>query len=252
MNLKEILGTAAIQVANRAGFELRRRPRYFAQTADDFLRGLITRDEPVVIDVGANNGASVVRFKKIFNQPIIHCFEPSPDAFFALQKAHGSAGVILNQTALSSSTGTASLNIIPSRNDLSSLEDFNTSSDWFASRNPERSVVSCEVSKTTFDEYWGSFQEKIDLMKIDTQGHEVEVLIGASGCLREPRLRPSVIEVEANLGNSYTRTSAMWEIDQPLSSHGYFLAYIKKPINLLANPHDQVDLIYVNADDVKD
>lgn len=174
VNPREIFATVATKVANRAGFELRRRPRYFAQSADDFLRHLIARQDPTVIDVGANDGASVLRFQRLFDRPTLHCFEPSPDAFVALQK-HGSASTILNQMALSSSKGEANLNTIPSRNGLSSLEGFNTSSDWFARRSPDRIVETWKVSKITFDEYWGSYRVKIDLMKIDTQGHEAEV-----------------------------------------------------------------------------
>ena len=36
---------------------------------------------PLIMDVGANEGQSIDRFKKIFKNSIIHCFEPLPDEF---------------------------------------------------------------------------------------------------------------------------------------------------------------------------
>ena len=41
---------------------------------------------PLIIDVGANEGQSIDRFKKIFKNPIIHSFEPNPDEFKKLKK----------------------------------------------------------------------------------------------------------------------------------------------------------------------
>jgi FkbM family methyltransferase len=237
-----------MNIASRAGFELRRRPSHYAEGADQFLRSLIREDNPVVLDVGANEGQSVRRFRKIWSGPTIHCFEPHPEAFATLLARHSDWGLHLNQIALSSARGVAELNDISHRTDLSSLEPFNDQSDWFSARSQGRTSHSSNVTTDTLDHYWEGFQVAIDLLKIDTQGHESSVLKGAECVLQNSDWRPKAIELEINIGNAYARRTSLWEVDKPLSSFGYFAAYLKKPFNLLADPQEQIDVIYVHRD----
>ena len=238
----------AMNLASRAGFELRRRPSHYAEGADQFLRSLIRKDNPVVLDVGANEGQSVRRFRKIWSRATIHCFEPNPAAFAALRDRHSEPELHLNQIALSSASGVAELHAILNRTDLSSLEPFNDKSEWFSARAKAGRSRSSHVIIETLDNYWENFQGEIDFLKIDTQGHESTVLKGSERVLENAHWRPKVIELEINLGNAYARRTSLWEVDKPLSSFGYFAAYLKKPLNLLADPHGQIDVIYVHRD----
>jgi sialic acid synthase SpsE len=43
---------------------------------DDITKFIIKKSEPVIFDVGANEGQSIRRYKKIFENPILHSFEP--------------------------------------------------------------------------------------------------------------------------------------------------------------------------------
>jgi len=73
-------------------------------------------------------------------------------------------------------------------------------------------------------------------------------LKGAERVLQNSDWRPKAIELEINIGNAYARRTSLWEVDKPLSSFGYFAAYLKKPFNLLADPQEQIDVIYVHRD----
>ena len=44
------------------------------------------KSNPIIFDIGANQGQSIERFKKIFNNPIIHAFEPVDFEFKKLEK----------------------------------------------------------------------------------------------------------------------------------------------------------------------
>jgi len=46
---------------------------------DSITKSLITKSDPVIFDVGANKGQSIIRYKKLFQCPIIHSFEPNID-----------------------------------------------------------------------------------------------------------------------------------------------------------------------------
>lgn len=240
-------------MASRFGFELRKRPRHYAASADQFLRTVVRVDDPVVIDVGANEGQSVTRFTKIWPNASIHCFEPSRAAFARLRDRYSSdRNLHLNEIALSSRSGSGTLNVMSQRTDLSSLEAFNEKSQWFSQRASDSDLLKPQVPVDTFDNYWANQGSKISFMKIDTQGHERDVIEGAKTVLASPVLRPTAIEVEINIGNAYGRKTALWEVDKPLSDCGYFAAYLKRPFNLLADPHQQIDVIYVHPELIQD
>ena len=44
------------------------------------------KENPIIFDVGGNAGSSIKRFKKIFNKPIIHSFEPNKEVFKIMKK----------------------------------------------------------------------------------------------------------------------------------------------------------------------
>ena len=241
-----------MRLASTAGFELRRRPRHYATNADSFLKSVIQDSNPMIIDAGANEGQSVSRFHRIWPNATIHCFEPAPEAFLRLKETHENhSRVYLNELGLSSQPGEGELSVLPNRTDLSSLEGFNQDAAWFAQRAAGNAVTQSAIRLESLDGYWGNYGEKISFLKIDTQGHELEVLRGADAVLADPELRPTAIEVEINIGHAYSKTTHLWEIDQPLASNGYFAAYLKRPFNLLADPHQQIDLIYVHRETVQ-
>ena len=58
-----------------------------------FLRGV---PRPVMLDVGANTGQTIARFRRRFPQAVVHAFEPSPTTFATLRAGHeGVPGVHL-------------------------------------------------------------------------------------------------------------------------------------------------------------
>ena len=65
------------------------------RTLDDTIVTLINRDNPLIFDIGAHEGESIKRFKKIFKKPAIHSFEPQSRCFKELQKLKDE-NIILN------------------------------------------------------------------------------------------------------------------------------------------------------------
>ena len=68
---------------------------------DDITKFIIRKSEPVIFDVGANNGQSIKRYKKIFEKPIIHSFEPVADEINKLkEKYKNEHNLFLNNFAI--------------------------------------------------------------------------------------------------------------------------------------------------------
>jgi FkbM family methyltransferase len=143
----------------------------------------------VLFDVGANLGQSVEQFTRQFAYPQIHVFEPSPKIFAELCKRVGkSPAVALNNLALGSEPGSAQF-FENSQSEMSSF--LQPGADhWGAIAH------SIDVPVQTLDGYCSERQiDHIDLLKIDTQGFDLEVLRGANNMLAAKSIAIILVEI---------------------------------------------------------
>ena len=153
------------------------------------MRKLAGTASPLVFDVGANRGQSIERFRRAFQRPVIHAFEPGREAFAELQRRYaGTSGVILNNTALGSRPESRTF-LDNDHDDMSSfLEPSVTAWGEIKSRYP--------VDVITLDDYCDSHSiDRIDLLKIDTQGFDLQVLEGAQRMMRKAAIHMVFTEV---------------------------------------------------------
>src|SRR5512145_1663757 len=76
------------------------------------MRRLVTEQRPVIFDVGAHVGQTALRFRSLFPDAIIHCFEPYPASFDLLSASlAGDARVRRYSVALADSAGHAKLKV---------------------------------------------------------------------------------------------------------------------------------------------
>ena len=80
-----------------AGLEIKRKKNL---NFDEIYKKYIKKN-PVIIDVGANEGQSIKRFDLIFNNCVIHSFEPIKKCFDKMVKDHPNKKNIKNNYALS-------------------------------------------------------------------------------------------------------------------------------------------------------
>jgi FkbM family methyltransferase len=139
------------------------------------LKSLQPGRKPLTIfDVGANRGQYL---QLALTQPaVIHAFEPSSAAFAALaSRFAGRSNVVLNNLALGSEPGRRNLYYDVAGSELSSLYPRQIEHHGI-------SLTNCEaVQVDTLDHYCHTRGiEHIDLLKLDVEGHELEVLKGAA------------------------------------------------------------------------
>jgi len=168
---------------------------------------LLRREAPAerelcVFDVGANEG----QFLRLLGAGLAgrawraHCFEPSSAAFARLSaEAARLPQATLNPFGLGREAGEAELYADAPGSGLASLTRRRL--DHFGIRFTHRERVRLE----TLDGYCASRGvERVDLLKLDVEGHELDVLEGARRMFGERRVR--LVTFEFGGGNIDTRS----------------------------------------------
>ena len=226
------------------------------------LKYLIKETEPIIFDIGANDGLSLEEFKTWWRNSTVHCFEPQEECLEVLIKksiAYKKSSVIINRTAVGEkaeknvnfyshdiNTGLSGFNKVNTDsidsvylNELK-IDGSSTKLNQYMNKlNQERLVDVIRL-----DDYMDSFEiDRINLLKIDTQGYEPEVLSGLGKRLGDV----DVIVTELMFYDYYNRRLSFTDIENYLIPAGFQLYDIshiaKNPMN---GRTDWVDVIYVN------
>jgi len=158
----------------------------------------------VLFDVGANVGNYSSELIKQFPDASLHVFEPHPKTFEILSKKVFLNSTSLNNLALSSEEGKIQLFDYAERDGSSHASVVRGVIENIHSGD---SMVH-EVNKKTLDDYIKINNiDNIDLLKIDVEGHELEVLKGAKNILKESKVK--IVQLEFNEMNVESRTYLM-------------------------------------------
>jgi FkbM family methyltransferase len=184
----------------------------------DMQRFVPSSGSPIVLDVGANVGQSIRRFRAIYPSSVIHSFEPSRETFDALRrKTAGMTNVFAWNYALGASTGSGTL-FENSCSDMSSLLPLDAAG-WGAITG------QAAVKMTTIDVFLSSHGiPRVDILKSDTQGYDLEVLKGADSALREGRIK--LVNAEFIFSAMYRDLPSFDDMFRYLTDRGFKLVSI--------------------------
>jgi FkbM family methyltransferase len=163
------------------------------------MRRLVSNN-PLIFDVGANLGQTIEEFSSTFNAPTIHAFEPGDVPFEALQRTYGwSSNIILNHIALGARAEERPF-FVHTRHNLSSFLE--SGPDIETSFNEGGKLIFDAVTSTelieihTVDDYCANAAiTNIDILKIDTQGFDLEVLKGSERILQNGGVKLIFLEI---------------------------------------------------------
>jgi FkbM family methyltransferase len=136
---------------------------------------------PFIIDIGSHIGISILYFKDLYPNSRILAFEPNPISFeFLKENVNGNAltNVTLVNEAISSNSGERILYIDNTGNQWNSNSSFLKNS-WSGKENTK----GITVKSTRLDRYIQDI-DSIDMLKIDTEGSELEILNSHKKILR--------------------------------------------------------------------
>jgi FkbM family methyltransferase len=202
----------------------------------ELVRTVLTTIDPnqIMIDVGANIGASSIPIAKNFPNVEFHLFEPHPEIFLDLQKnctLNGLKNVKLFNTAVSDQ-GSQPKAFYAQTSDtnmgLSSLKKNNDIAD-FNLIQVSTATLDCLFVKDPVVKG----DQRVALIKIDTQGTEFDVLKSASRLIQ--RDRPVIIfEFSSAYQNSNNdELTIQREIEKFFDELGYGLYCIEDNSNYL-------------------
>lgn len=219
-------------------------------TPEKYFHSLVHHDSPVILDIGAHKGESVRFFKDIFPSSIIHSFEPDPENFKLLEKCCKSykglekGNCHSTNKAIAEKKGTMRY-YRQSISHMGGLLPINKSSEDSLGYAESATNEPIEVNVTTVDLYCSKMNiEEVDIMKIDVQGYEVGVLLGAQQMLS----KTSCCTVEVSLYDFYEQSSSLLKVEKIMHAAGMNLWDISK---VSKNPKnfrtDWVELVYVSS-----
>jgi FkbM family methyltransferase len=167
----------------------------------------------VIVDVGAHVGESALPFARAFPEARVFAFEPVPTTFSTLQERTSNVPRIeCFNLALGAYDGEATFQPAASSGHNSLL---NVS-------EPGTETVTVRV--TTGDAWAAAHDaERIDVLKIDTEGYEIEVLKGFDGLVRAGKVRSILAECEFDRVTPEPHTS-FFELYEHLTGRGLSFA----------------------------
>lgn len=173
------------------------------------LRSWSSKD--VVFDVGANDGRALFRIQRHLSNPTIFAFEPVSTTYETLvERTKHLDNVRCLQLALGAESGQKPIYL----HELAVMNSF--SREWA----PPTGTETVEIA--TVDEVMAEEDiEFVHFLKIDTEGHELEVLKGARDALTASRV--AIIQVEVGVNQRVSPHTSLEEVASYLAPMGYFL-----------------------------
>lgn len=184
--------------------------------ADDLLRFFDSNEKITIIDAGANVGQSVKKYKEIFPQCIVHSFEPVRKVFDQLKNNVSEyKDVSVYNMALGSQEGKITFYEYDDHVNSSALPMGSALSQHNVYRETqvECSTLDIQASKNNIGH--------INILKLDTQGFDLEVLKGARKLIEENRV--DIVMIEHIVAELYKNSPPYWEQVKFFEDHKFQL-----------------------------
>lgn len=157
---------------------------------------------PIVFDIGANVGEYSKTLLKLNNSSVIYAFEPHPNTFQKLSLSIDSSQVKLFNVAVGKEVGKMKLYDYKDSDGsvfASVYKDvIEVLHDWKS--------VSYDINVITLNDIAKEYLiNNIDLLKIDTEGHELQVLLGAINLIKNGKIK--AIHLEFNEMNIISKST---------------------------------------------
>ena len=172
--------------------------KYFVE---QMLPQFLKTDSPVLVDVGANRGCYAKLLLSSIPQANVWAFEPNPRTYAVLTQELAIPNVVTVNQGLGSQESTLKFY---DRQDQEGSSQHGSLYREVIEEIHHTDSIELAVSITTLDQY-AAVQgiDRIHLLKIDTEGHELEVLKGATRLLAAGKI--DLLHLEFNEMNVVSR-----------------------------------------------
>lgn len=193
-----------------------------------YYKSEIKKNDPVIIDVGSNRGQSISFFRKYFSQARVYGFEPNNKLFeYLKRKFSNNSHVTLLNKGVSNTKGILVFNenIL---DETSTLEELNFNSAYLKKKakivgvKPEELIkLRYTIDVLTLSSFISDVGiGEIDVIKIDTEGHEYKCL---QGLFDNCSVIVDYIQLEYHEDDMYLNKADFKDIESILHQNGFFL-----------------------------
>lgn len=234
---KKIIANQARDFLDKMGYKVIRKNLDDVAPFEDMQRFVSPGGSPTIFDVGANIGQTTTLIKEYFPHATVHSFEPSPASFKILRANH------------SDRPGLNLWNLGVGADD--SVLTFNENQDPQLSSFLRPAEMCCgdtkhttEVQVVSLDKFCEDHSiPRIDILKLDTQGYELQVFKGAERMMQERRI--GLIYFELIVTEHYVGQPHYWELLKFMDEHEFELASFYFP-HFQGDRVSWTNLLYVN------
>jgi FkbM family methyltransferase len=182
------------------------RPYYFGVNLYDDIRLKLPKQKlAMLFDVGANDGHTSSTWRKKYPLASIHCFEPNPECCAALKVMD--ERLFVHELALGNKTGEIGFNKSNGQSDM-----------YYVSDEPTDEMVKVD----TLDNFaTQNGVEHIDFLKIDAEGYDLNVILGAAKMLDGPKI--DLVQAEVSMNSDNVFHVSFFDVDREMERHHYRL-----------------------------
>lgn len=204
------------RMARRCGYDIVRfNPGQLGKDPLADMATFVHGSRPTVFDVGANVGQSIQRFRGEFPDCVIHSFEPGPGTFQTLRRqASRLRDVHLWNFALGAVPGQMTF----LENSHSDMSSFLPLGEFGWGEVTKETVVDVKTIDQVCQE---TNIGRIDILKSDTQGFDLEVFKGGEETIRAGRI--GLIYFELIWSDMYKNLPSVAEIYEFLTARDFLL-----------------------------
>lgn len=193
-----------------------------------FYKREIGTAQPVVLDVGSNKGQTIDFFLGLFPSVRIYGFEPNNDLFKRLvSKYSDNTNISIANCGVSDQTGKLMFKETVT-NETSTFEELNYDSEYLKMKSKVLGVTPDKIVKKTYEVDVLTLNNfittnkigQIDVIKIDTEGHEYKCLQGLFG---STPVSATFIQLEHHNDDMYSNKATSEMISELLAQNGYSL-----------------------------
>jgi FkbM family methyltransferase len=194
----------------------------------------------LVVDVGANVGEWTDAALTVEPRARVLAFEPGADAYNRLRdRFRTDARVTVLQRAVGARNGDVDLHVTRHSHNVSLRPPRRSTGELYAGDGWEVAAVQ-RTNVVRLDDV---IDEPVSVLKIDAQGTEREVLVGAERTL----LRTAAVLMEVTFVSHYEQDSSFGELHEVMRKSGFILVGVSDPFHAIDGRVLSCDACYRRA-----
>lgn len=159
------------------------------------------KDANIIFEIGANDGRDLKTISRLWENSVIHCFEPDVESFRILE-SYKDYNIICNNIGLGSKIGNIPFYKVEDTENNKEDDFFKTAQSAYCinssygryGNSGRFDIKQTVIEITTLNHYCETKNVIPDILLIDTQGSEYDILKGSDVILKDSNIKGVMVE----------------------------------------------------------